>query len=118
MDDDLAEEQALLKALETATRQPISASVGLRRPCPLLDGADGRLAVLLRAFKRKRTEAAMFRLHLAGIREFLRGGWDEEAGYFCSIVAPGADRLRGHWCPALLEELDEILDPDIIWTPR
>jgi len=75
------------------------------------------MLVLIDAFKRKRTECRDYREHLDHLRQFLRDSWDEEERHF-DPNSGVATRLPDHWCPVMIEELDEILAEGTVWMPH
>ena len=72
--------------------------------------------ILLRMYKRKHNEAACLKDYLIGVKEMLEGGWDEDEEYFDESFV-GNRLAPGHWCPGLIEEIGEMTEEGIVYTP-
>lgn len=70
-------------------------------------------------YARKKAEALDMREHLTFILRFFRAAWDEDEEFFEGAYAleDMGRSIPGHWCPAMIEELKELLDDDIEWNP-
>lgn len=76
------------------------------------------LVTLIRAYRRKWHEASHLKEYLGGIRDFLVECWDEEEEEFEPMYAGGnIGGVGDRWCPALIEELGEVTEDDIVYTP-
>ena len=71
------------------------------------------LETLIRMYRRKWHEANELRDYLVGLKGWFEEAWDEEDEHF------EPERLTyGHWCPTLIEEIDEMTDEGGIYVPH
>ena len=78
-------------------------------------------------YARKVTEANDYRGYLEHICKFLKESWEElpnqdgtdpadRFGDFCPEYSETCQRVGRNWCPSLIEELGEILEPGTEWV--
>jgi hypothetical protein len=73
------------------------------------------VATLVRAYRRKWHEANDMKEHLAGILGFLKESWHEEESDF---DPPYSISSAGHWCPDMIEEIENTIDDSVVYTPH
>ena len=76
-----------------------------------------KVRALIRAYRRKHLEAQELREYLIVLKNYFEKGWDEEEGYFYGEDSRNDTFVPGHWCPNLIEEIGEMTEEGIVYSP-
>lgn len=114
-DDELKQENDLLARLKTVekhARIEMQNAIGADLHNTLSD-----MLTLIRAYRRKWHEAHGLKECLKGIKDFLEESYDAEEEDFDPSMGM-LTRLRGHWCAALIEEIESETEEGTVYVPH
>lgn len=82
-------------------------------PVPPVVWLSVRYRTLIRMYKRKHAEARELKDYLVGLKNYLKGGWDEDEEYF---YADQRASVPGHWVLNLIKEIVEMTEEGAVYT--